>query len=57
LSGKRETINAANPGTGKQIASQNSTKRQLTGKGSPALPGKHDAVEEHVQGYCQTYAR
>ena len=42
--------------TGKQIASQNSTKHQLTGKGNPALPGEEDAVEEHVQGYFQTYA-
>jgi hypothetical protein len=42
--------------TGKQIASQNSVKHQLTGKGNPALPGEEDAVEEHVQGYFQTYA-
>jgi hypothetical protein len=42
--------------TGKQIASQNSTKHQLTGKGNPALPGEQHAVEEHVQGYFQTYA-
>jgi hypothetical protein len=41
---------------GKQIASQNSVKHQLTGKGNPALPGEEDAVEEHVQGYFQTYA-
>jgi hypothetical protein len=42
--------------TGKQVASQNSTKHQLTGKGNPALPGEHDAVEEHIQGYFETYA-
>src|SRR5215475_3531451 len=42
--------------TGKQIASQNSVKHQLTGKGNPALPGEEDAVEEHVQGYFQTFA-
>jgi hypothetical protein len=41
---------------GKQIASQNSVKHQLTGKGNPALPGEEDAVEEHVQGYFKTYA-
>jgi hypothetical protein len=41
---------------GKQIVSQNSVKHHLTGKGSPALPGEPDAVEEHVQGYFQTYA-
>jgi hypothetical protein len=41
---------------GKQIAAANSVKHQLTGKGNPALPGEHDAVEEHVQGYFQTYA-
>jgi hypothetical protein len=42
--------------TGKQIASQNSVKHQLTGKGSPALPGEEDAVAEHVQGYLEAYA-
>jgi hypothetical protein len=41
---------------GKQIAAANSVKHQLTGKGNPALPGEEDAVEEHVQGYFQTYA-
>jgi hypothetical protein len=41
---------------GKQIVSQNSVKHHLTGKGNPALPGEHDAVEEQVQGYFQTYA-
>jgi hypothetical protein len=43
-------------GAGKQIASPNSVKHQLTGKGNPALPGEGDDVEEHVQGYFQTYA-
>ena len=36
--------------------SQNSVKHHLPGKGNPALPGEHDAVEEHVQGYFQIYA-
>jgi hypothetical protein len=43
-------------GAGKQIASQNSVKHHLTGKGNPALPGEEDAVAEHVEGYIQAYA-
>ena len=41
---------------GKQIASQNSVKHHLTGKGNPALPGEEDAVAEHVAGYIEAYA-
>jgi hypothetical protein len=41
---------------GKQIASQNSVKHHLTGKGNPALPGEEDAVAEHVEGFIQAYA-
>jgi hypothetical protein len=42
--------------TGKQIASQNSVKHHLTGKGNPALPGEQAAVAEFVEGYIQAYA-
>ena len=41
---------------GKQIVSQNSVKHHFTSKGNPALPGEEDAVEQHVEGYFQTYA-